>query len=121
MYLLLHGNLQPFKTREVQTIANIARYHRKAFPTLDHSHFAKLTKRWRNVVKVGAALLRLADGLDRTNCSVVEDLACRIRDDSIEVLVDSRGDAELELWSAAARAALFERVFRRTITFRQLP
>lgn len=120
MYLLLHGDLHPFKKNEVRTIANIARYHRKAFPSMSHPSYAALPKRLRKTVRVGTALLRLADGLDRTNCSVVRDVACRIRDNGIEVLVDAPGDAELELWSAATRSALFERVFGRPITFRQL-
>jgi exopolyphosphatase/guanosine-5'-triphosphate,3'-diphosphate pyrophosphatase len=120
MYLLLHGDLHPFTKSEVRTIANIARYHRKAFPSMSHANYAALPKRYRNTVKVGAALLRLADGLDRTNCSVVRDVACRIREDGVEVLVDAPGDAELELWSATTRSPLFERVFGRPITFRQL-
>jgi exopolyphosphatase/guanosine-5'-triphosphate,3'-diphosphate pyrophosphatase len=120
MYLILNGDLDPFSREEIGAIANIARYHRKAIPKRSHAQFRALPRRLRKTVKVGAALLRLADGLDRTNCSVVEDLACRVRPDGIEVLIDARGDAELELWSAASRAKLFERVFHRPVTFRQL-
>ncbi len=120
MYLILKGDLEPFARNEVRAIANIARYHRKAMPRRSHAEYAKLPKRLRRTVKVGAALLRLADGLDRTNCSVVEDVTCRIRADRVDVLVNVRGDAELELWSAASRAALFERVFDRPAVFRAL-
>jgi exopolyphosphatase/guanosine-5'-triphosphate,3'-diphosphate pyrophosphatase len=120
MYLILNGDLHPFSRAEVRTIANIARYHRKSSPTIRHTEFAKLPKRLRRTVRVGAALLRVADGLDRTNCQVVEDLTTRTRPDRVEVLVDSRGDAELELWSAASRSKLFEKVFGRPISFRQL-
>ena len=120
MYLILNGDLQPFSRREVRTIANIARYHRKSFPTIRHREFARLPRRLRRTVRVGAALLRVADGLDRTNCSVVDDVTTRTRPDRVDVLVDSRGDAELELWSAASRSKLFERVFDRPIYFRQL-
>ena len=74
-------------------------------------------RRLRRTVKVGAALLRIADGLDRTNCSVVEDLTCRVRPKQVQVLVHSRGDAELELWSARARSKLFTRTFGRKIAF----
>ena len=67
---------------------------------------------------MGTALLRIADGLDRTNCAVVRDLTCRTRKDCVDLLVHSRGDAELELWSANARKDLFEKVFGRAITIR---
>jgi exopolyphosphatase/guanosine-5'-triphosphate,3'-diphosphate pyrophosphatase len=118
MYLILHGDLKPFSSNEVRTIANIARYHRKAFPTRKHPTFARLPRRFRRTVRIGAALLRIADGLDRTNCAVVRELTCRTRKQCIELLVHSRGDAELELWSANARKRLFEKIFDREITIR---
>jgi exopolyphosphatase / guanosine-5'-triphosphate,3'-diphosphate pyrophosphatase len=118
MYLILHGELEPFSVNEVRTIANIARYHRKAFPSRKHPSFARLPRRLRRTVRVGAALLRIADGLDRTNCAVVRELTCRTRKQCIELLVHSRGDAELELWSANARKRLFEKTFGREITIR---
>jgi len=118
MYLVLHGDLEPFSTDEVRTIANIARYHRKAFPTRRHPGFARLPRHLRRTVRVGAALLRIADGLDRTNCAVVRELTCRTRKRDIDLLVHSRGDAELELWSANARKRLFEKTFGRAIAIR---
>jgi exopolyphosphatase/guanosine-5'-triphosphate,3'-diphosphate pyrophosphatase len=118
MYLILHGDLKPFSTDEVATIANIARYHRKVFPSREHGPYESLPRRLRKTVRVGAALLRIADGLDRTNCAVVRELICRNRKDRVELLVHGQGDAELELWSANARKELFEHVFRREIVIR---
>jgi exopolyphosphatase/guanosine-5'-triphosphate,3'-diphosphate pyrophosphatase len=114
-YLIRNGDLRPFTADEVRTIACIARYHRKAPPAKRHALYAALPKRLRRTVRVGAALLRVADGLDRTNCSVVTDVKSRTRPDHVELLVESRGDAELEIWSAQSRGALFERVFDRRL------
>jgi exopolyphosphatase/guanosine-5'-triphosphate,3'-diphosphate pyrophosphatase len=110
-YLILNGELAPFRREEVRAIACIARYHRRSFPTTRHRHFRSLSKRMRRVVRVGAALLRIADGLDRTNCSVVTDVSCRVRRDCAHILASSNGDPELELWSAQARSKLFQQVF----------
>jgi exopolyphosphatase/guanosine-5'-triphosphate,3'-diphosphate pyrophosphatase len=118
-YLILNGALDPFSEQEVHTIACVARYHRKAFPSKRHLIYAGLPKRLRRTVKVGAALLRIADGLDRTNCSVVTDLKCRAKQDQVEILIDGRGDAELEIWSALSRRRLFERVFNSTLSVRK--
>jgi exopolyphosphatase/guanosine-5'-triphosphate,3'-diphosphate pyrophosphatase len=118
MYLIMHGELRSFSPDEVRTIANIARYHRKAPPSREHREYAVLPKLLRKTVRVGAALLRVADGLDRTNCSVVTELSCRTRPEQIELLVSSRGDAQLELWSANERRGLFEKVFKRTLLTR---
>ena len=114
-YLILNGALDPFTRDEVRAIACIARYHRRSFPTCRHRQFRSLPKRMRRVVRVGAALLRIADGLDRTNCSVVTDLSCRLRPARVSILAHSRGDSELEVWSAQARSKLFEHLFGRSV------
>src|SRR4051812_46933176 len=51
-YLILNGGLEPFDRDEVRTIANIARYHRRSFPTTRHRPFRALPRRLRRVVEV---------------------------------------------------------------------
>jgi exopolyphosphatase/guanosine-5'-triphosphate,3'-diphosphate pyrophosphatase len=116
-YLILNGGLTALGRDEVLTVANIARYHRRAAPSVKHPRFRALPKRLRKAVEVGAALLRIADGLDRTSCAAVADVLCRVRPDRVEFLVESRGDAELELWSARSRSRLFRKVFGRKVRF----
>jgi exopolyphosphatase / guanosine-5'-triphosphate,3'-diphosphate pyrophosphatase len=99
MYLILHGDLKNFSDDEVKVIANIARYHRKA-PKDKHDPYATLPSRWRRVVDVGAALLRLSDGLDRSHSSVIQDLRCKIDDKKVKCTLTARSDAELEIWGA---------------------
>lgn len=117
LYLILNGGLDPFSGDEVRTIGNIARYHRRSSPTTKHRHFRALPKRLRRVVEMGVALLRIADGLDRTSCGAVAGLVCRVRPDRVDVLIESRGDAELEMWSARSRSKLFKQVFARRVAF----
>lgn len=117
MYLILNGELEPFTREEMLIIANIARYHRKAPPRKSHRFYGMLSEKGRLAVRTGAALLRIADGLDRTNCAVVSDLRCRIHRRRVDVILQTSGDAELELWSARSRSALFARVFERSISF----
>ena len=119
-YLIVNGSLEPFTREEVRTIACVARYHRRSFPTTRHRSFRSLPKRLRRVVRVGAALLRIADGLDRTNCAVVSDLQCRLRPGCVEIQIQTRGDSELEVWSAQARSKMFRRLFGRSISVLQL-
>lgn len=118
-YLILHGELDPFSKREVKVMANIARYHRKAFPRNWHSGVRKLKDKDRQAVRVGAALLRIADGLDRSSSAVITDLRCRIGDRKVDIIVKARGDAELEIWSARSRSRLFAKVFERTVGCQQ--
>ena len=117
-YLILHGDLKNFTREEVLVIANIARYHRKAEPKRSHKAFAKLSAANRTVVKVGAALLRVADGLDRSHSGVVSGISCRITHKRVEITLKARGDAELELWGARSKRDFFADVFGRNLRFK---
>lgn len=120
-YLILNGNLKNLTPEEVRIVACVARYHRKARPDVRHANFALLSKRGRKVVRVGAALLRIADGLDRSHVGIVSSLRCKVGKRHAQVTVKARGDAELELWAARRRMDLFADVFGRTVSFAQQP
>jgi exopolyphosphatase/guanosine-5'-triphosphate,3'-diphosphate pyrophosphatase len=117
MYLILHGDLKNFTEDEIKVIANIARYHRKATPQQKHDPYATLPPRLRRVVDVGAALLRLSDGLDRSHSSVIQDLRCKIADKKVKCTMTARSDAQLEFWGARRKRDWFEEVFGRPISF----
>lgn len=119
MYLILNSDLRKhFDAEELGIIANIARYHRKRPPTVEHESYARLSKSGRRVVDVGAALLRVADGMDRSHTSVVLDLKTRIDDDDgVVCRMDVRADAELEMWGAKRKSGYFEELFGRAIDF----
>jgi exopolyphosphatase/guanosine-5'-triphosphate,3'-diphosphate pyrophosphatase len=118
MYLILHGDLKGFEDEEVQVIANIARYHRKGLPEGAHEAYAALSGAAKRIARVGAALLRVADGLDRSHNAVVSSLKCRTGDDGVRVSLETRGDPALEIWAAKRKRDLFEEVFARSITFK---
>jgi exopolyphosphatase/guanosine-5'-triphosphate,3'-diphosphate pyrophosphatase len=117
MYLIANGDLKSFTPEEVAIIANIARYHRKSPPRRDHKPYAELGKSARRVVDVGAALLRMADGLDRSHSSVVRQLRCVVKSRKVVCRLDVRSDAELEIWGARRKRDWFEEVFGRRIAF----
>jgi exopolyphosphatase/guanosine-5'-triphosphate,3'-diphosphate pyrophosphatase len=117
MYLILNGDLKNFTPEETAVIANIARYHRGPAPKKRHEKYAELPKRLRRIVNVGSALLRLADGLDRSHGGVIQDLRCKVDDKSIKCLLTARADAELEVWGARRKMDWFTDVFDRNINF----
>jgi exopolyphosphatase/guanosine-5'-triphosphate,3'-diphosphate pyrophosphatase len=117
LYLITHGGLKEFTREEILIIANIARYHRKNPPRKRHTAYAILSGRHRHVVDIGAALLRIADGLDRSHASVIKNLTCKADDKKVRCILDARTDAELEIWGAARKRDWFEKVFGRKISF----
>jgi exopolyphosphatase/guanosine-5'-triphosphate,3'-diphosphate pyrophosphatase len=120
-YLILHGDLKNFSREEVRIIASIARYHRKTKPEVAHKEFAKLSTSARRVVRVGAALLRIADGLDRSHSAVVSSLSVEITRKRVEITLKAKGDAELELWGARSKRDFFEDVFGKSPRFKFAP
>lgn len=113
--LILEAPLPPFEPRERLIVGSVARYHRKALPELRHEHYAALTPADREIVRVLAGLLRVADGLDRTHGSRIKNLACEIRPEKIILLCDAAHPAEEERRAALEKADLFKQVFQREL------
>ncbi len=105
-YLIRNGDLRGFNRLEVEVMANVARYHRRARPRKRHGPFRALPAEARRVVKVLAACLRLADALDRSHRQVVRRLSLQRQWGRLHVHCQVDGDCELEVWAAARRAKL---------------
>ena len=69
-----------------------------------------LSKHPRRKVRALAAILRVAESLDRSHAQTVTGLVLHDRGDDDLLQVRTSGDAELELWAAARHAAPFERL-----------
>ncbi len=115
-YLIKHSDLYGLTADEVEIIANVARYHRRALPRDTHDGLAQLPPKSRKTVLILSALLRIADALDRSQFSVIQDLRVSVGA-PVRITLKTGGDPELEIWSARNRADLFEKVFKRPIQF----
>src|SRR3954454_17197857 len=109
-YLITNGDLRGFEPDEIEAIALIARYHRQATPKRKHDGFADLRRRTRRTVRTLAAILRLAESLDRSHAQSITGLEIHDRGDDDLLQLRTSGDSELELWAAARHAAPFERM-----------
>ena len=59
----------PFADGERRMVAVVARYHRRKLPRGGHEHYTEMTGSEKGIARKLAALLRAADGLDRTGGS----------------------------------------------------
>ena len=120
-YLIENADLQGFSTEEVQLLAQMARYHRKATPKDTHEGFAKLDGRNRQRVRILASLLRVADGLDRSYAQLVRGVRCVVTDRAVELVISGATDAkvepEVEMYSARRKRDLFEETLGRKLRF----
>jgi exopolyphosphatase/guanosine-5'-triphosphate,3'-diphosphate pyrophosphatase len=109
-YLVKNGDLRGFEPDEIEAIALVARYHRQATPKRKHDGFSDLRRRTRRTVRTLAAILRLAESLDRSHAQTIAGFELHDRGDDDLLQLRSTGDAELELWAATRHAAPFERL-----------
>jgi exopolyphosphatase / guanosine-5'-triphosphate,3'-diphosphate pyrophosphatase len=114
-YLIRHGRLRGFDHADVDALAALARYHRRAEPKPSHEPFASLDGDRQHRVTTLAALLRVAEGLDLGHHGAVDDLDASVADDSVTLRVSGTDDVELEVWGARRKRGLFEKVFDRRL------
>ena len=97
--------------------AQVARYHRKSPPDLEHEEFAALSPAERHRVQQLAALLRIADGLDRGHQRHVTGVSAGILSDTLTIRLHSTHPCSREIGAATKKADLAAAVFHRAITF----
>jgi exopolyphosphatase/guanosine-5'-triphosphate,3'-diphosphate pyrophosphatase len=109
-YLLYHADLPGYTDRERELIATIARYHRRGSPKESHEEFQRLTPKERHVVRHLAAILRVADGLDRGHRRHVRSVSAKRYGKAVNIAVVAEKGSDLEVWSARQKADLLEDV-----------
>lgn len=114
-YLIRHSGLQGFTTDQVRIMANVARYYRKALPSLEHDNYIELSEQLRKVVDVLSSILRIAAGLDRGRRQAVADVHVELAKNKVHIKVKERLDASLEIESARRKAKFFGKIFERKV------
>jgi exopolyphosphatase/guanosine-5'-triphosphate,3'-diphosphate pyrophosphatase len=109
-YLIQHASLPDLTSNDILLVALVARYHRRADPSREHDEFRDLKDAEQERVTLMAALLRVADALDRQHRQHVTDVTARVVGDVLQLEVTARGDVELEEWALEKKARLIARV-----------
>ena len=120
-YLIRNGDLRGFEPEEIAVIALVARYHRRGSPNRDDEGFGELDRPLRDTVVVLSAFLRLAETLDRSRHGVIRGLEIRERLGELRILVQSVGDAELEVWAAHKQVKGLEEALNRRVRIEKVP
>ena len=120
-YLTKNGDLRGFEPEEIDVIALVTRYHRRATPKRQHIGFVELTKEQRRTVTILSAFLRLAETLDRSRHGVMRGIEVRERLGEIRINVQAVGDAELEVWAAHKQAKALEDALDRKVRIKKVP
>ena len=110
-YLILNSQIPGLSDRELRLAALIARYHRKALPKKNHSEYTSLPKDDQMTVSALAALLRIADALDRSHDSRIELESVEFDGKTALLRIASTKDVSLELLSLKRKRDLFQNHF----------
>ena len=111
LYLISQSELPGFSEREMLVVANVARYHRKGEPDSTHEAFAALAGDEQVRVRRLAAILRLADALDREHAHRVRRLRAESGDGEVTLHLEGGGDLLLERWALEHKGEFFRREF----------
>jgi exopolyphosphatase/guanosine-5'-triphosphate,3'-diphosphate pyrophosphatase len=108
-YLIDHADIMGITPDERAVIANIARYHRKGPPDPTHANFRDLSKEARGKVRGLAAILRIADALDREHKQKIDTVRAAVDRGSARVTLFLSGskDRELEEWTVGEKSSMW--------------
>jgi exopolyphosphatase/guanosine-5'-triphosphate,3'-diphosphate pyrophosphatase len=128
LYLIKNAEMPGFTGSEIAMMAAIVRYHRGSMPKnndaralKEHEDYYSLDRPDRTTVLKLAAILQVADGLDRAHRQTVNDVRCNVSDHTVSFAVRAGGECDLEIWSAERKAVWFSDVFGVTVRFDSTP
>jgi exopolyphosphatase/guanosine-5'-triphosphate,3'-diphosphate pyrophosphatase len=106
-YIIANSEIVGLTPAERLIVAGISRYHRKATPDPTHPEYEALSKKDRATVSSLAAILRIADALDKEHNSAVRVVECRLQNGSLLLRAVSRKSCRLEALGVTANASMF--------------
>lgn len=116
-YIIGNAEIAGLSPKATQMAAAIARYHRKSLPKPDHRIYRDLSAKDRMRVDKLAALMRIADALDKQHAQTVRDVVCAVDNEHLHLSVTGTGPFELQEWAVRKKSDLFQRVFGRSVRF----
>lgn len=115
-YIIQNSEVFGLSRGELTVVANVARYHRKAPPSTAHLNYIALPREDRVLVQKLAAIIRVADALDRGHDQRI--LRANFERHEDRLVISAEGpegeappDLSLERLSLAEKGDMFEDVF----------
>lgn len=111
LYLIRHSEIPGIAPDELPLVALVARYHRRAEPRDHHYVYRDMGRADQRRIEKLAALLRIADSLDREHLQRVHGVEARPHEDRLELRLERSGSLILEQWALRKKGKLFARIF----------
>lgn len=116
-YLISNSEIFGMRHEDMVFIALLARYHRRSVPKSTHSEYMSMPRDQRIIINKLAAILRLADSLDRSHLQNVTALNIQKKEDAVVLWATGTGDLLVERKALSQKADLFEDTFGLKVSF----
>jgi exopolyphosphatase / guanosine-5'-triphosphate,3'-diphosphate pyrophosphatase len=111
LYILLNTEIFGLSSSDREMVALLTRYHRRYNPEPNHPHFSDLSREERMIVLKLAALLRLADSLDRSHAQRIKSIQLRPEGSRLIVLTQGADDTTVEQIAIDSKCDLFREIY----------
>lgn len=118
-YIIRNSEIFGLAQKDIALIALIARYHRKSGPRPSHSDYRDLNSEDRMRVSKLAAILRIADALDRSHSSRIGDISVRIDKEKLHIDLHGITDASAERQAMRSKSSLFQDIYGLGVTLHE--
>lgn len=116
-YLIKSSGMNSFNRGDLDLVANVARYHRKAHPSPKHLGFSQLSPSNQEIVRKLSALVRVADAFDFKHGQHVHNLSCTFKKArSLTLSAASSANLTEEIRWAEQKGKLIQEVFNVDLT-----
>ena len=118
MYLIQNSSLFGLTRDDLQVVALVARYHRRALPKPTHSAYSSLDRVRRVAVAKMASILRIAIALDASRTQRIREIQCHIDRDRCVISVPYIDDLSLEQVAMRGGRQFFQSIFGTNVHLR---
>ncbi len=119
-YLIEASEIFGLRKTDKDIIANVVRYHRRSVPKPTHVAYMSLPRNDRAIVSKLAAILRVADALDRSDQQKIRDFQIEKNKQTYNVWVSEEiGDISAEREALSEKGTMFADVFGASIHLNQ--
>ncbi|MBZ0272295.1 Ppx/GppA family phosphatase [bacterium] len=115
-YLVRHGAIRGLTNDMREIVAALVLYHRRIDPRPEDELYSRFSGALKKKVRLLAAILRIADGLDTDHRQAVTEVEVSDNGKALLLTAVCRGSPKLPLWGAGRKSRLLEKELDRKLT-----
>ena len=121
-YIIQNSKLQGFWPEEIELMSQVVRYHRGKAPNpKKHEAFRRMDPWRQRAVEKLAAILRVADALDRRRVQIIRAVRIRVEEDRLIIQAEGPEDLRPEQQAVLDKGLLLEIIMDRPLVWSTKP